>query len=82
MSDNKKIKSEIRERTLGYIIAAFGIVAGLAWNDAVKSLIEYVFPGDKNSLTVKFIYAVVITIVVVVVTTMLMRLFKKEDEKK
>lgn len=82
MSDNKKIKGEIRERTLGYIVAAFGIVAGLAWNDAVKSLIEYVFPGDKNSLTVKFIYAVVVTVVVVVVTTMLMRLFKKEDEKK
>jgi lysylphosphatidylglycerol synthetase-like protein (DUF2156 family) len=75
------LKSELRERTLGYVVAAFGIVAGLAWNDAVKSLIEYVFPGDKNSLIVKFIYAVIITVLVVVVTTMLMRFAKKESQE-
>ncbi|MFA5030023.1 MAG: DUF5654 family protein [Patescibacteria group bacterium] len=78
-NNTNNLKSELRERTLGYVVAAFGIVAGLAWNDAVKALIEYIFPGDKNSLIiVKFGYAIVITGVVVVITTMLMKFVHKE----
>ncbi|NTU66971.1 MAG: hypothetical protein HGB08_03545 [Candidatus Moranbacteria bacterium] len=75
----------MRERTLGYILTAFGLVAGLAWNDAVKSFIEYVFPADQtgNTLKAKFIYAVIITIVVVVVSAYLSRLsHKNRDSKK
>ena len=41
--EGNEIKKEIHEHTLGYIVAALGLVAGLAWNEAVKSLIEYFF---------------------------------------
>lgn len=75
-----KLQSEIRERTLGYIIAAFGLVAGLAWNDAIKALIEYLFPIQENTLSAKIIYAILITLVVVVCTMYLNYMFQKDEQ--
>ena len=73
------IKREVRERTAGYIVAALGFVAGLAWNEAIKALIESFFPqGNANSVLAKFIYAILVTIVVVLVTVYLGKLFRKE----
>jgi len=54
-------------------------VAGLAWNEAIKALIEYLYPLDKNSLLAKFVYAALITIIVVVFTTYL---FGSKEESK
>ncbi|MBU1131574.1 hypothetical protein KJ840_05590 [Patescibacteria group bacterium] len=67
---------------LGYMVAALGLVAGLAWNDAIKSLIEFLFPNQQNSLTAKFGYAVIITIVIVALTIILTKVFKKHNEDK
>lgn len=79
-----EVKEEMRERTLGYILTAFGLVAGLAWNDAVKSFIEQIFPADQtgNTLKAKFIYAIIITTVVVLVSAYLSRLSRKKKEEK
>lgn len=83
-----EVKNEIRERTVGYILTALGLVAGLAWNDAIKSFIEYVFPPDHegNTLKAKFVYAVLITIIIVIVSAYLARLSHKnrngKDEEK
>lgn len=74
-----RLNNEVRERTISYIIAAFGLVAGLAWNDAITSLIEYLFPVSAGSLFAKFIYAIVITIVVVVTSIYLARIFNKKN---
>ena len=56
---------EIRSRTFGYVSTALGLVAGLAWNDAIRVLIESVFPLARNTIAVKFLYAVIVTAVVV-----------------
>jgi hypothetical protein len=65
----KALKAEVRSKVAGYLAAALGLVAGLAWNDAIKSLIEYFFPlSDPNSLALKFGYALLITLFVTVVT--------------
>jgi len=77
-----EIKKEVKERTLSYIVAALGLVAGLAWNEAIKSLIEVLFPMSKNSIWVKFIYAILITMVIVIVTVYLMRFLGKKEDKK
>ncbi|MFA5075912.1 MAG: DUF5654 family protein [Patescibacteria group bacterium] len=75
------LRQEIRQRTLSYVIAAFGLVAGLAWNEAIKGLIDYIFPLENGgSLVAKFIYAVVITVVVVLVTVYLSKAIKKDDK--
>ena len=74
-----KVERELLERISGYILAAFGLIAGLAWNDAIKGLIEYIFPLKKDSISAKFIYAGIVTVVVVLLTLYIMRLIKKPE---
>ncbi|ADC47172.1 hypothetical protein mru_1322 [Methanobrevibacter ruminantium M1] len=58
------------------VTTAFGLVAGLAWNDAIQKLIDSVMgPGD--ALTGLFTYAVIVTILAVVVTIILARIAAK-----
>ncbi|OGZ63476.1 MAG: hypothetical protein A2998_01590 [Candidatus Staskawiczbacteria bacterium RIFCSPLOWO2_01_FULL_37_25b] len=72
------IRKEAIEKTIGYILAAFGLVAGLAWNEAIKALIDTFFPLDKNGLIIKFVYAVLVTVIVVAVTIIFVG---KEDKE-
>lgn len=76
-----KVRSEVRNRTVKYVVAALGLVAGLAWNDTIKAFIEYFFPQDQNSLRAKFVYAISITLVVAVLSFYLSQLEKKEEKK-
>ena len=81
-----KLRQEFRERISGYIIAAFGLVASLAWNDAISALIEKIFPLGKDTIVAKFIYAMVITVILVAVAVYLVKILKggegeKEDKK-
>lgn len=80
--EGSKIKKEVFKQTMSYIAAAFAFVAGLAWNEAIKSLIEYLFPLSQNTLLAKLIYAVLITLVVVIITIYLLRLSPKEKKEK
>ena len=77
--EKDKIKREVKKQVLAYITAAFGLIAGLAWNEAIKELIDYLFP-ISNSLLAKFIYAIVMTFVVILISLYLVKLFKKEKQ--
>lgn len=79
LKKNQPIRREIKERMASYIITAFGLVAGLAWNDAVKALIEYLFPFGTNTLSAKFIYAILISLAVVIITSYLVKASKEGD---
>ena len=57
---------------------AFGLVAALAWNEAIKSLFKEIFGATSNIIGL-FVYAVVITVVVVTITTRLGKLAEKAD---
>jgi len=73
--ESNKVRHEVREKSVSYIVGGFGLVAGLAWNDAVRSTIEHVFPNNSgNSLMLKFMYALSVTVIVVVVSIYLLRL--------
>lgn len=77
------LKKEFRKNIATYLLAGFGFVAGLAWNDAIKALIDILFPPDETGgLIAKFIYAGVITLFVVFITLVLGRILKTEDEEK
>lgn len=78
--ETARLRQEVRERTVGYITAALGLVAGLAWNEAVKALIEYLFPLSQNTLLAKFLYAGIITVIVVVLSVYLSRVIKGSDQ--
>jgi len=77
-----ELEREIREKTLGYIITSFGLVAGLAWNDAIKSFIERFFAEPGDGLKAKFLYATIMTVAVVAISLYLARIFKVEKKKK
>ncbi|MFC1720919.1 DUF5654 family protein [Patescibacteria group bacterium] len=76
LSESEKLEKEFRARITGYIFAAFGLVAGLAWNDAIKALIEYLFPLDQSTVRLKFLYAFTVTAILVVVTIYASKFFK------
>ena len=75
----RTVHDEIREKTAGYILAGFGVVAGLAWNDAIVSFIDYFFPLSKDGVFAKFLYAFLITFLVVVVSIYLIRILQKRE---
>jgi uncharacterized membrane protein len=64
---NKKLRLEILEKMSGLVIAGFGLVAALAWNEAIQDLFKKIDVFSRNSLISKFVYAVLITVIVVVV---------------
>jgi len=69
----KETKDEIKRQTAGYLTAALGLVAGLAWNDAIKSLIEAFYPFAKDGVFAKFFYAILITTIVVFISISLLK---------
>jgi hypothetical protein len=75
------VRKEVKDKTVGYIITALGLVAGLAWNDAIRSLIEYYFPLSEKSVWAKLIYAAFLTLIVVLISVYLVRIFNKEKRK-
>jgi ATP-dependent protease ClpP protease subunit len=52
--------------------ASLGLVAALAWNEAIKALIHSIF-GEGDSLAGLFIYAILATLIAVVVLLVLGR---------
>ena len=72
----KETKKEVREKMLTLILAGFGLVAALAWNDAIQTLFKVFFPKSEGVIG-KIIYAIIVTIVVVLISSRL----KKNIEK-
>lgn len=78
LSEVQKAQREIQKRMVGYIAAGLGLVAGLAWNDAIKSLIERLIPGSGSTVVAKIIYAIILTSVVALVLYYLEKSLEKE----
>ncbi len=75
---SRELTRKVKAQTIGYILAAFGLVAGLAWNQAIKSLIDYVFPLSQNSILAQFLYAGAVTVVLVWATIILLKFSDKQ----
>lgn len=73
----QELRETVKQRTFSYIITALGLVAGLAWNEAIKSLIDNIFPLEKNSLLAKFIYAFGVTLIVILIIFYLEKRIKR-----
>lgn len=79
MDEKQGIKEELRAKTVGYVATALGLVVGLAWNDAIKELITFLFPLSTNNVLAKFGYAILLTVIVVVVIHILNRFSEKKE---
>ena len=67
------------EQIFTLFTAAVGLMAALAWNDAVQALINEFFP-HKEGLQGRFIFAILITLIAVVLTSLFAD-FIDESEK-
>jgi len=76
----EEVKKELKEKTITLILGGFGLVAALAWNEAIKTLFETIFP-KKSELVGKFIYAVIVTIVVVLVSLQFRKITKSSEKE-
>ena len=74
-----KITSAVKERTVTLILAGFGLVAALAWNDAIQALFKEIFGEAPSSVVAKFGYALIITAIVTIVS---IRLSSASDRDK
>ncbi|MBL7150059.1 MAG: hypothetical protein ISS84_00285 [Candidatus Pacebacteria bacterium] len=74
----KKTEREFREKTITLILGGFGLVAALAWNEAIKSLFETFFKKN-NELIGKFLYAMIVTVIIVVVSMRLKKIAEKKE---
>ena len=70
------VAKTVMKTIITLVTTAFGLVAGLAWNDAIQKLIESVM-GAGDALTGLFIYAIIVTILAIVVTIVLARMAAK-----
>ena len=70
------LKFEILDKIAALIAAAFGLVAALAWNDAIKALFKEVF-GTSDHLGAMLAYAIVVTIIAVILTIFVARAASK-----
>ena len=76
-NNEPQLKSEITEKIMTSISAGFGVVIGLAWNDAIGAFIKWALPLEADSIWSKFIYAIIATIVIVILLHKLTGVFKR-----
>ena len=75
------MQKEVIEKVAALITAAFGLVAALAWNEAIQEIFRLVF-GEQSGVWAMIFYAVVVTIIAVVVTIWIGRVAEKHTGKK
>lgn len=70
------MKAEILDKIAALLTAAFGLIAALAWNGAIRAIFEAVF-GSADNITAMLVYAVVVTIIAILVTIWIARTVKR-----
>ena len=76
----KKIPGTFFAKILALLVGGFGLVAALAWNDAVQALvIHFLGPNSASgNLIAKFIYALIVTAILVLAS---IRVGQEEERK-
>ena len=74
------MRLEIFEKLSALITAAFGLVAALAWNGAIRAIFEKLF-GTADQIWAMLVYAVVVTLIAVFAISWIARMTLKAKEK-
>lgn len=75
------MKILIVDKMSALITAAFGLVAALAWNEAIKAIFREIF-GTADSVVPLLIYAITVTIAAVILTILVARSLSKMKAEK
>ena len=81
MSLGGLLKYEVLDKMSALITAAFGLVAALAWNDAIKSLFAEGGPLYFMAAYGIWGYAILVTLIAVVVTIWVGRLAERAKKE-
>lgn len=73
----KQIRKEFKERLILLVTTAFGFVAALSWNDAIKALIQEYVPSG-GSWPYLLLSAIIVTIIAVIAIVLINKYTKKE----
>ena len=73
---SSSIKQEILDKIAALVTAAFGLVAALAWNDAIKLMFKELF-GTQEQVGPMIVYAVLVTVIAVILTIIVARAASK-----
>ena len=83
LAEKKSFRRELVEQMLTLSTAAFGLVAALAWNEAIKSFVDqYIQPYfPETAIYYKFFYAVIVTLLAVFITYQLSQVSSRFGNK-
>lgn len=75
------LQNNLSNRMPSIIITSLTLTAGLAWNDAIQSVINYYIPEDRKkqmNIWMKLLYVICLTIVIIMIIGFLLKI---EGEK-
>ena len=75
------MQKEVIEKIAALITAAFGLIAALAWNEAIQEIFRLVF-GEQSGVLAMVAYAVIVTVIAVVFTIWIGRVSEKSTGRK
>ena len=79
------MKKEVLEKITSLILAAFGLVAALAWNDAIRTLFIGPCGNEDAGILCSFssggpwVYAIIVTILAVFITFWIAKFSEKKE---
>jgi uncharacterized membrane protein len=83
--DARELKKQIAAQMLTLATSGFGLVAALAWNEFIQSVVNEVIKpliGESSGVISQLIYAVIVTILAVVVTYNLSKFVERKELNK
>ncbi|MFA7033012.1 MAG: DUF5654 family protein [Bacilli bacterium] len=72
-----EFKVELLQSFAALITAAFGLVAALAWNEAIKTTINEFLGTEHGGIIALYVYAIIVTVIAVLFTLWIARATKK-----
>ena len=76
----RHIHSDVFERIVVLVIAALGLIAALAWDEALKHIFEELF-GGKGTIFGEVSYAIVITIIAALISVLVGKTLIKRSKR-
>lgn len=73
-----RFSKAVVDRVVTLVSGGLGLVAALAWNDAIRALFDRLFGGNRGGILAQFLYAALVTVIVVFVS---LRLIRRADEQ-
>ncbi|MDP3065667.1 MAG: DUF5654 family protein [Methanobacteriaceae archaeon] len=71
-----EVKGQVMQTIATLMTTAFGLIAALAWNEAIKEIIKQMLPTGSG-ITGLLVYALIITIIAVIATIIIGRALGK-----